>query len=382
MKKKIYYWSPCLNPVGTVKSTINSAVAAVKYSKNTFDVSIINACGEWDEYDRYLRENNVKIINFKLKIFNKLPKQGYFQSRISYMLIFIASFFPLYKLLKNHRPEFFIAHLITSLPLTLMKIFNFKTKFILRISGKPNLNFIRKTFWSFASNKLHIVTCPTDELKEKILKINIFSKEKVHLLHDAIIDVKKFFKDIKENVEIPKNFKEKKVIFAAGRLTKQKNFNYLIDEFANFTKKNNDYTLCILGEGEERETLEKKINQKQLNEKVCLLGFVNNVFKYFKKGDLFVLSSIWEDPGFVLVEAALCNLFVISSNCPNGPKEILNYGENGILFQSNKPGELEKGLKKYSLLKNTFLKRVRIKKSIRNYTKFKHYTNLSKILSY
>ena len=50
MKKKIYYWSPCLNPVGTVKSTINSAVAAVKYSKNTFDVSIINACGEWDEH--------------------------------------------------------------------------------------------------------------------------------------------------------------------------------------------------------------------------------------------------------------------------------------------------------------------------------------------
>ena len=137
-----------------------------------------------------------------------------------------------------------------------------------------------------------------------------------------------------------------------------------------------------MGEGEERGTLEKKINQKKLNEKVYLLGFVNNVFKYFKKGDLFVLSSIWEDPGFVLVEAALCNLFVISSNCPNGPKEILNYGENGILFQSNKPGELEKGLKKYSLLENTFLKRVRIKKNIRNYTKFKHYTNLSKILSY
>ena len=155
-------------------------------------------------------------------------------------------------------------------------------------------------------------------------------------------------------MEIPKNFKEKKVIFAAGRLTKQKNFNYLIDEFANFAKKNNDYTLYILGEGEERGTLEKKINQKKLNEKVYLLGFVNNVFKYFKKGDLFVLSSIWEDPGFVLVEVALCNLFIISGNCPNGPKEILNYGEN-ILFQSNKP-ESERTTS-YSLLENTLLKR-------------------------
>ena len=119
----------------------------------------------------------VKIINFRLKMFNKLPKQGYFQSRISYVLIFIASFFPLYKALKT-TDQTFLLLIITSLPLTLMKIFNFKTKFILRMSGKPNLNFIRKIFWSFASNKLYLVTCPTDELKEKILKLIYFQKKK------------------------------------------------------------------------------------------------------------------------------------------------------------------------------------------------------------
>ena len=47
MKKKIFYWSPCLNPVGTVKSTLNSAVSAVQYGSNLFDVTLINACGEW-----------------------------------------------------------------------------------------------------------------------------------------------------------------------------------------------------------------------------------------------------------------------------------------------------------------------------------------------
>ena len=46
MKKKIYYWSPCLNPVGTVKSTINSAKSLSKFDKS-YDVKIINACGEW-----------------------------------------------------------------------------------------------------------------------------------------------------------------------------------------------------------------------------------------------------------------------------------------------------------------------------------------------
>ncbi len=47
----------------------------------------------------------------------------------------------------------------------------------------------------------------------------------------------------------------------------------------------------------------------------------------------FVLSSKWEEVGFVIVEAAISNLFVISSDCPNGPSEFLNYGNNGILFK-------------------------------------------------
>ena len=49
-----------------------------------------------------------------------------------------------------------------------------------------------------------------------------------------------------------------------------------------------------------------------------------NVFKYFKYGELFILSSLWEEVGFVIVEAAMSNLFVISSDCPNGPSEFLD----------------------------------------------------------
>ena len=46
--KRIYYWSPCLNKVGTYKSTINSAISLAKYSKN-YKIKIINSCGEWDD---------------------------------------------------------------------------------------------------------------------------------------------------------------------------------------------------------------------------------------------------------------------------------------------------------------------------------------------
>ena len=67
MKKTIFYWSPCLNKVGTVISTKNSAISIAKYKKNQFDVKLINACGEWDEYKNDLTKNGVDVIDFDIE---------------------------------------------------------------------------------------------------------------------------------------------------------------------------------------------------------------------------------------------------------------------------------------------------------------------------
>ncbi len=379
-KKKIFYWSPCLNPVGTIKSTINSIASVQKYGDKNFEAYLINACGEWDRYLGLLNLNNVKIINFNLNFFKYLPKEGYFKSRLSYLIIYIFCFFPLMRSLIKEKPDFLIAHLITSLPLTIMKLFNFKTKFILRISGMPKLNFLRKYFWKFVSSKISKVTCPSLELKLKLKNINLFDYQKLQFLPDAILDIKNFSNQKKEIPKDIKNFQNRKIIIAAGRLTRQKNFSYLINEFASFCKKNDDYNLLILGEGEKRSELENIIIQNNLNERVFLIGYRNNVYQYFKKAEIFILSSLWEEVGFVMVEAAISNLFVISSNCPNGPTELLDKGNNGILFDSNKKKALEDALLNYHNLKDIKKFRVNLKKNIIRYTKFRHFLVLKKIL--
>ena len=71
------------------------------------------------------------------------------------------------------------------------------------------------------------------------------------------------------------------------------------------------------------------------NPKVILLGYKENIFKYLKDARAFLLTSLWEDPGFVLVESAYCNIPIISSDCKNGPEEFLNHGKGGMLFKSN-----------------------------------------------
>ncbi len=384
MKKKVFYWSPCLNPVGTVKSTLNSALSLGQYGKNNFEVTVINACGEWDQYLEFFKKNNINVINFKIKFYKFLPKVGFFQSRFSYLVIYFLCFIPLLRLIKASKPDYLIVHLITSLPLTIMSLFNLSTRYILRISGMPKLNFLRKNFWKLISKKIFSVTCPTLALKSNLIKMNLFDENKIKFLPDAILDIKK---NKKQSIQLPNDFKKfenKRIIIAAGRLTKQKNFSYLLDEFSAFLKKNDQFILLILGEGEERNQLKKKILENGIKDKAYLLGNVDNVSSYFIKSEIFVLSSLWEDPGFVMMEAAINNLYVIASDCPNGPVEFLNNGKNGILFPSNTKGKLFSSLLEFNKLseRKKFIDKCELKKNCKKYTRFRHFIEINKILKF
>tara|TARA_B100000427_G_scaffold168180_1_gene139734 strand:- start:932 stop:1237 length:306 start_codon:yes stop_codon:yes gene_type:complete len=100
-----------------------------------------------------------------------------------------------------------------------------------------------------------------------------------------------------------------------------------------------------------------------------------------KNADAFILSSLWEEPGFVLIEAAMTNLFIISSDCPNGPKEFLKNGDAGLLFKSNKKNALKEKLEEFTTLyKEIKTKKIVAKKNCFNYTIFRHSLFLRKII--
>ena len=380
MKKKIFYWSPCLNPVGTIKSTLNSAISLKKYN-NTNDIFMIDVCGEWAKYQKVLADNSISLINLNFQYFKFLPKRGFFLSRLSYIIIFVLSFIPLVNLLRNHKPDILFLHLITSLPLIILKLFNFKTEFILRISGHPKFNILRKMLWKSISNKIKLVTCPTSDLKKTLEKYEIFDCKKLFFLPDAIIRIDELRRK-KNNFIDEKIPKDKKIILTAGRLTKQKNYEFLIHEFIEFLKINNKYVLVILGDGEKKVELSHLIKKKGAEDRIFLLGHKRNIYDYMRISDVFVLSSLWEEVGFVIVEAALCNSFIISSDCPNGPREFLDNGKKGILFESNKKKALlDSFIKFINMDKNTiFQNKVSLKKSVKKYTIFRHSLELKKIL--
>lgn len=126
------------------------------------------------------------------------------------------------------------------------------------------------------------------------------------------------------------------LILGVGRLTKQKDFESLIRAFKK-VREQKDCNLIILGEGELRPQLEQLIDSLNLHDSVQLLGFVDNPYAWMANADLFVLSSINEGFGNVIVEAMACRTPIISTDCPSGPREIL---EDGLWGRLVPPGNI------------------------------------------
>ena len=143
-------------------------------------------------------------------------------------------------------------HLLTSIPIIAFKIFNLKTRLILRISGYPKLNFIRKNLWK-NSDIFFKITCPTYELLNYLKNKEIFDINKIYYLPDAIINIQEFIK--KKNTKLDSIVKFEKYFLSIGRFTKQKNFKYLIKEFKKFSLVNKEINLLVIGDGEEKEDI-------------------------------------------------------------------------------------------------------------------------------
>lgn len=120
------------------------------------------------------------------------------------------------------------------------------------------------------------------------------------------------------------------VILGVGRLEAQKDFPNLIRAFHR-VRQSSPARLMILGEGADRPQLETLILELGLEGEVALPGFVKNPFAYMAKAAVFALSSAWEGLPTVLIEAMAVGTPVVSTNCENGPAEILKGGKYGAL---------------------------------------------------
>lgn len=195
-------------------------------------------------------------------------------------------------------------------------------------------------------NKIVVIS---DEMKKEMIELFPFLKNKVIRIYNSfnIEKIKKLSLQNTSNTCI-----NDKYILAIGRLEEtQKDFTTLIKAYSLIEKEIAE-KLFIIGEGRHKKNLIELVKNLKIEEKVKFLGFQKNPYPWIKKASLFVHSSKFEGLPTVVIEALILEKLIVATDCPTGPKEILDNGRNGILTEIGNVKELSEAMKKM-LLNNT-----------------------------
>jgi len=271
---------------------------------------------------------NLKILYPKKQILHFLPQ------RISTSLSCIPKLIEIIRGLNNNHTVIhsmqsnFISILITKILSVKIVIRNSEDPiYSIKYSENKFLSYfifcLRFLFYNFAD--LIITNSKGSSVS---LRLFLLNKNKIKYIYNPYLTDDK----IKSS---KKNLKKKNIIMSAGRLTIQKNFISLIYAFKQSELYKKGYILNIFGKGYQEKLLKNEIKKNELEKVVFLKGWVKDLQKEYKKSKLFVLPSVYEGLGNVLIEALNFNTHCIATDCKSGPSEILNGGRGGIIVPVN-----------------------------------------------
>ena len=274
------------------------------------DVSLLTLCGS-DNPINYRLSPNVKLIHAGVasSIQNKI-----------FSLTSLKRILHLRKIIKNEKPEIVISFVEKTNIFILISLIFSQIQVIVCERTVPLVhdigffwNFLRRVFYPFA----RFVVFQTK-----------FSRKQLRWVKD-------------ENSKVIPNFllplkksktSRKKRIITVGRLSKEKDQKIIVQAFAFLNQKYPDWELLFIGDGPEREFIEKEISKYSLEKSVKILGWKKDPHKIITESEIFVLTSKFEGFPNALMEAMALGCACISTDCPAGPREIIQDGENGILI--------------------------------------------------
>ncbi len=344
-RKKIFYWGPYGENIGTVQGMINSVLAVSE--NGVHEAALISCCGEWHEFDQELQEGGCEIYDLGLARFwpARLPKNGKFY-RLFMFFVLLFSPLALAKLIDRQKPDYIITCLL-AIPVLLARFFaRHQPQTVAIIWGLPSFmmrngdkksslwrraeSWLRYRLWQALYSRIEYIAAVSDSTRERIIETFGYSDKKVIRLC-APVATKAIL--AKAQIECRHRWLSGKtlpVVTGLGRLCRQKGFDVLIRAFAKVLEKR-QARLLVLGEGELREPLQALIYELGITDNVELAGFYPNPFSFLKASDVFVLSSRWEDPCHAIIEAGYIGVPIVTTDCPSGPGEFIGFGEGGRL---------------------------------------------------
>lgn len=358
-QRRLIFFMPSMEGGGVEKNLIIISNYVSKYIKN---VSLITYD---DSYNKYFHKK-INIINVKSR--SKKKDSKYFK--------YVCCLWLLFKEYLSNKNILVFAFQANVYGIILSYFFNIKI--ITRSNSSPsgwNKNFFINYIFNFFIKKADSVVVNSKEFQKEFKKKFKVDATLIYnpLNKKEIIKKSKFSKKVSN--PFFKNTKLK--IINIARLTDQKDHSTLIKALSLLINKLS-FKLLIIGYGTKKEQLRKKIKDNKLNNYIKIIDNRYNPYPYLRASNLFVLSSKFEGLPNVLLEAQTLKKYVISTNCPTGPNEILMKGKLGSLFKVGDYKKLASIILDFS--KNNKKYKKSIKLAYKNLDRFDYELNCKKYL--
>jgi len=252
--------------------------------------------------------------------------------------------FPLLsEIISKENPDIVHSHMPPAEMISWLSLSNLKKKYHWVVSKHNDERFapipFEKLLARFVSKRAEKIICISNAVKRYMASTTGLPTEKLILIYYSV-DIDKFES---ANKAQDLNFSNKVVIGTIGRLVPQKSMETLITAFSSYSRNNPDALLVIVGSGKLEDKLKKLAIELGVDRKIVWTGQRKDIPSVIKAFDIFVLSSIYEGFGLVLLEAMASKVPIIATNVSAIP-EVLDNGRCGILFDAKNVEQLESAL--------------------------------------
>lgn len=207
---------------------------------------------------------------------------------------------------------------------------------------------IRKKMWQFlrkfAYSLPDVIVCQTVQGSTWIME-NTWAKKVATIPNPIILPLPKSYSEhssISNSTEL--GVAHGKFILAVGRLVPQKQYDLLIRVFSKVCHNFPEWNLVIVGDGPEKEMIERQIFEYELQDRIVLTGRQPDVESWYERAKIFALTSAHEGYPNTLAEAMSYGVAVLSLDCPTGPSSLISHEVNGLLISPENEAELQQQL--------------------------------------
>lgn len=337
-KKKLVIFMPSMEGGGVEKNIIIVTNYLSKFINNIELITFDN------KFNRFFNKK-IKIINFKNHSKTKISK--YYKYFVCLLLLI--------KRLFVNKQSYIFAFQANIYCILLALLFN--KKIITRSNSSPsgwNKNFVKNLIFKILFKYPDKIIVNSENFRKEFLKRFGTNPKMIYNPLNKLEILKKAKIKINDNFFSKKNCLK---IINVSRFTDQKDHMTLLRAF-KIVEKFTPSKLLLIGYGAKKSAIIDFIKKNQLQKNVKVIDFVFNPYKYMAKSDLFILTSLYEGLPNVLLESMVLKKYVISSNCPTGPSEILEKGKYGELFPVGNYKDLSKKILKYARNKKRYNKKI------------------------